>query len=299
MAPDVFGPFSWFVHQSRGSSKFTAHLFWLLSWLSWQKGLPPLQPNDAPSKRQHVFAAKAEPESLRIFGLRFSFNLKASHQHRKYDFFQFPEFPCPLRNLSHQEISALLQLGSSHEQLVHGGRQSHTGHSQQLRMSGWQPHGRRYHSGITAHQVKGATVKPVLGSLTCAAARTFTYDTWAADKTTSNLRIWNSSRCLTHSGCHLCAAAHVNFLLHFKLSTCITFSLCYVFARQAYLQNPSLRTNYFCVSKTFARTSVSTLGFHRGAVLETGSANHSSFHWDAMCLAPNFCVCWLDAIFNR
>lgn len=55
MAPDVFGPFSWFVHQSRGSSKFTAHLFWLLSWLSWQKGLPPLQPNDAPSKRQHVF----------------------------------------------------------------------------------------------------------------------------------------------------------------------------------------------------------------------------------------------------
>lgn len=58
-----------------------------------------------------------------------------------------------------------------------------------LRMSGWQPHGRRYHSGITAHQVKGATVKPVLGSLTCAAARTFTYDTWAADKTTSNLRI--------------------------------------------------------------------------------------------------------------
>lgn len=58
-----------------------------------------------------------------------------------------------------------------------------------LRMSGWQPHGRRYHSGITAHQVKGATVKPVLGSLTCAAAHTFTYDTWAADNTTSNLRI--------------------------------------------------------------------------------------------------------------
>lgn len=231
MAPDVFGPFSWFVHQSRGSSKFTAHLFWLLSWLSWQKGLPPLQPNDAPSKPQHVFAAKAEPESLRIFGLQFSFNLKASHQHRKYIFFNFRSFLVhwgiyltkrylPFCN-SDLHMNNLSTVDDSRTQVIANG----------LRMSGWQPHGRRYHSGITAHQVKGATVKPVLGSLTCAAARTFTYDTWAADKTTSNLRIWNSSRCLTHSGCHLYGAAHVNFLLHFKLSTCITFSLCYVLAR--------------------------------------------------------------------
>ena len=199
------------------------HIFFGCSLDSVGKKVCHLYSQTTRLRNRSTYLQRKQSQSLRIFGIRFSFNLKASHQHRKYIFFNFRSFLVhwgiylTKRNLpfcnSDLHMNNLSTVDDSRTQVIANG----------LRMSGWQPHGRRYHSGITAHQVKGATVKPVLGSLTCAAAHTFTYDTWAADKDNikpANLKqfpmfdaLWLSS--LRSRACEFFVAFQIVYLHHF------------------------------------------------------------------------------------